>query len=402
MTRSRVEVERAGPPVVLRVRRPPGGWALLLLALFWNAIAVPSAFLAWRDGRPAAVLLGAAFAAVGVLLTLAFLHWLLVATRVVAGPGRAAVRRSMCGVRWTRGAELPADARAVVQEPFTAPDESRPRVRVGGESGPGLTFGTDLPEADLRRAAAAINAALGVSDPAAVGPPLRDVTPPGPPRWRSLSDTSRSDAETPPLLAPAAAAAGLEIPHVRTGRDARGRATVTVPLLPGRTVGVRVLVWFGAEFCGLWWSLIVLQVAEEVAAARVDGDWSRVLFLLPFAGAGAAGVVGVRSVRRVTVRTAVGDRSVEVMWGLGDLGFPRAVPIARVADVVVWENPRTTAIAAGDRRDPVAALWVRVPHGSPRPVALSFGGGRPVAEAVAGAVRDRLEAGGWEPTPPPA
>ena len=382
---SRVVVERAGPPLVLRVDPLPGAGHLVLFVVLWNAIAWPVAAGLWDGaGDLRRLTLLPLFPAVGVALAVFWLHWLFARTRVVVEPGRVAVRRACLGIGRTRTVTLGDADRASVEAAFTDPDESRDRVRVGPTGG-GVTFGTDLSHADLNRAAKRINEALGVERPEDVGAE----------RLRALAEAADSTGggDPPADTSPVESRSEPGHPHVITGTDDRGRATVTVSVLPGMTPGKRAAVRFGVGFAVVWWCVVGSSLAEWVAEPLLNGRRIAPLHaigsgILVLAGTGW--VAAFVALCRATITTAIGDGWVEALSGVGGLGITRRARLERIEEVVIWENRGRTPTANGDRRDPAAALRV---YDELWP--LSYGGGLPVAAAVAGAVRFRLKAAGW-------
>ena len=408
---SRIEVVEAGERLVLRVPAgSPHARSLLIFAGLWNAIAWTAAGAFWAVGAangidwglvPAqrnngpmpwwVLLFTGLFPAIGSGLLvwwtrLKFTRTLIFAEPAPGGGGRVAVRTEWFGRERTRAADLAPGDRADLEVAWEENDVPRHRVRVGPQSGEKgaeksrtVAFGAHLGEADVKWLAAAVNRAIGAEDPDAVG----DELPNG-----------------PPVTVPAPATDDPH-PHVAAGLDSRGRATVTVPIFPGWTAGKRVGVAFGVVFAVVWWTIIGFTVAGDLADLRWNrGGWDlvRLLFNLPFVLAGLAIVTGLIAVCRARVRTTIGEEVLSIRWGVGLLGYTRTVPLAKVEAVVIWKNFGSTTTSAGTRKDPAAA--VRVAGAGADHLPLSVGGGDAVAAAVAGLVRARLEAVGWEPTPP--
>ena len=392
---SPIEVVEAAPRLVLRVPAgSPHARSLAVFALFWNVIAwvlagaaLYAAFqsgIGWGLGGggngngPVPVwVLGfvGLFPGVGAALAVWWAKLRFTRTLILAEPGRVAVRTEWLGRERTRTiSPLPGD-RADLEVAWEEDDEPRHRVRVGpkAEKSRTVAFGGHLAEPDVTWLAAAINRAIRAEDPDAVG----DELPTG-----------------PPIIVPAAAT-GDSHPHVGVRVDARGRATITVRMFPGWPPGKRVGVGFGVCFAVVWWTIVGVTTAGDLAEFRRNGDWSGLAFRAPFVLAGLALVSGLSAVCRATVRTTVGETFLTVRWGFGAFGYTRRVPRAQVAEVVIWENFGTTTTAAGTRKDPAAAVKVTGDGGDHLP--LSIGGGREVAAAVAGRVRRELDRAGWEP-----
>ncbi|QDT16882.1 hypothetical protein [Alienimonas californiensis] len=404
---SRIEVVERDERLVLRI--PAGGpraRSIFWFALFWNALSWAVAGTFWgvavangvdwnlkpaggQDGPvPWFVLpLVGLFPAIGVGLViwwskLRFTHTLLFAAPATGGePATVAVRTEWFGRERTRTIRLEPGDRAELEVAYEENDRPRYRVRVGPqeEKDRTLAFGTAWADDEVRWVAESINQTLGVE-----------------------AERFPDDAPgAPPRTAPVAADANADHPHVRTGLDARGRSIVEARCWPGWPPGKRTLAAFMTVSALAWWAaLIFIAVRALPDAGQAGGrDLVGFLFLVPFALVGMMIISVPVAVCRASVRTTIAEEGLILRWGVGLLRYTYRVPRERISAVVVWENFGTVRDARGSRPVTVAAVRVDPPVKLGSHVPLSLGGGREVAEDVAGLVRHRLESTGWRPVP---
>ncbi|MFH5802908.1 hypothetical protein [Alienimonas sp. DA493] len=406
---SRIEVVERGERLVLRV--PAGGpraKSLLLFAVLWNLISwvVAGAFwgVAFANGvdwslKPAGgqndpvpwfvLPLTGLFPAIGVGLLiwwakLRFTRTLVFAAPAAGGePATVAVRTEWFGRETTRTVRPEPGDRAALEVAYEENDRPRHRVRVGPKWGEDRTavFGEAWTDEEVRWVAAEINRTLGVAE---------------------AEDVGLSGPAAPPRTAPAAAEGHADSPHVRADLDARGRAVVEARAWPGWPASKVTMVGFLSAFALAWFAALGFVAAQGLPAGGPGlGAALGLLVLTPFVLVGLGLISVVIFLCRAAVRTTVAEEGLTIRYGAGALRYTHQVPRGRIEieEVVVWENFGTIRNAGGGRPVPVAAVRVDPPVKLGAHVPLSLGGGREVAEDVAGLVRHRLESAGWRPVP---